>query len=535
MDHARLDKAVAKFREGDSDAFDIIHECTEQAFYYTALRITGDEYLADDVLQEAYLTIFTKIDTLQHNKAFLNWAKQIVANKALDMCRSEGREAPLADEELNFNVDQAAAGEYQEFLPETVLTNQAKQQEILDIVNALPDYQRSAVYMHYFQELSVKAIAAAMACSENTVKSRLDQGRKKIRCAVEEEERKGNKLYSVTLTPVLGILLRMDMEKLQLSGPGLDAIRTYIAGHADGAVAAEFVQEGAFSNMLDAGAGAESTVGAATETMAVSGAAKTAAGMTLLQKVGVGLLAAAVAGGGVAGLRSMNKGQVVNWSDPAMEQMVRIAIEMPEGDIHTKDLEGITELMILADTHAKTNKNPEAFQLDRLIGYDSYIIGGVEYTEDGEIVSLDDLKAFPDLTSVTICYNSVEDLSGLAELEGLTHVDLYDNRIQDLTPLAEMNELVFVAVGANEITDLSPLSGLTNLEQLYFFVNQVDDVSPLANLTKLREVGASSNQIKDITPLRDLTSLTYLDLKNNPIEDWSVLNTLPEDVIHGRP
>ena len=536
MNHTRLDAAVKAFRQGDIDAFNTIYECTERAFHYVAFGIIKDEFLAQDIVQEAYLTISQTIDTLRADEAFLNWARTIVANKAINACRKQ-KDIACTEEELICCEDQMPKGEFEEFLPESVLMNQAKQQEILDIVKSLPTPQRSTIYMHYFQELKVQEIADIKSCSPNTIKSQLSQGRKKIQRAVEAEAHKGNKLYSLTGAPILGILLRKEMESMCLSGPSAEAIRAYIMQHTDCSdcvtQTGETLVESLGNGAVETGVACAETTTLGAKATAGSVAAKTAVGMTLMQKAGVGLLTAALIGGGAVGLHTLNQGKPVNWSDPAMEQMVRIALAQPEGDILTNDLEGITELMILGGTHAKTNKNPDAFQLDRVIGYDSYIIDGVEYTEDGTITSLDDLAMFPDLTSVTICYNKVTDISGLAELEDLTHVDLYDNDVQDLAPLKKLDDLVFVAVGANEIKDLTPLAGLTDLEQLYIFVNQVEDVGPLENLTKLWEVGASSNQIKDVSPLKNLTALTYLDLRGNPVEDWSPLQELDEGVLHG--
>ena len=54
------------------------------------------------------------------------------------------------------------------------------------MVDRLPEEQRTAVVLFYFDQCSVGAIASAMGCSENTVKSRLHYGRKALRRQTEE-------------------------------------------------------------------------------------------------------------------------------------------------------------------------------------------------------------------------------------------------------------------------------------------------------------------------------------------------------------
>ena len=57
-----------------------------------------------------------------------------------------------------------------------------------EIIESLPEDQRAVIGMYYYEELSVKEIAAAMGASESAVKSRLKYGRSKIEAKVLELE-----------------------------------------------------------------------------------------------------------------------------------------------------------------------------------------------------------------------------------------------------------------------------------------------------------------------------------------------------------
>ena len=75
-----------------------------------------------------------------------------------------------------------------------------------EILDALPEEQRVAVTMFYYEQMSVKEIAETLGVTENTVKSRLNYGRKKVEKEVRALEKKGTKLYGLAPLPFLMLL-----------------------------------------------------------------------------------------------------------------------------------------------------------------------------------------------------------------------------------------------------------------------------------------------------------------------------------------
>ena len=74
---------------------------------------------------------------------------------------------------------------------------------VQEMIDDLSDDQRMAIVLHYMEYYSVKQIAEIMGCSEGTVKSRLNYGRKAIRDRVLLLEKQGTKLYCLPLAPFL--------------------------------------------------------------------------------------------------------------------------------------------------------------------------------------------------------------------------------------------------------------------------------------------------------------------------------------------
>ena len=87
--------------------------------------------------------------------------------------------------------------------PEIAYTEKETQEMVHEMLDTLPDDQRMCILMFHFEGASIREIAEAMECSENTVKSRLNYGRKAIK-------KKGCKLYSMAPLPLLLFLLRKE-------------------------------------------------------------------------------------------------------------------------------------------------------------------------------------------------------------------------------------------------------------------------------------------------------------------------------------
>ena len=92
-------------------------------------------------------------------------------------------------------------------MPDAVMDRQETARLLAEILDALPDDQRAVISMHYYEQMSVKEIADALDLNENTVWSRINYGRKKIKTQVLDLEKKGTKLYGLAPIPFLLMLL----------------------------------------------------------------------------------------------------------------------------------------------------------------------------------------------------------------------------------------------------------------------------------------------------------------------------------------
>ncbi len=80
---------ITRCYQKDEDAQKQIYRLYYKAMYNTAYRILQDEHLAEDVMQEAFLKAFTKINTYNNQSSFGAWLKRIVINHSLNMIRKK--------------------------------------------------------------------------------------------------------------------------------------------------------------------------------------------------------------------------------------------------------------------------------------------------------------------------------------------------------------------------------------------------------------------------------------------------------------
>ena len=252
-------------QNGDADAFSRVYNATIKTAYFVAKRILVDESeeAVEDVLQDSYVAIYTNINTFSTGN-FQGWVDVIVANRAKNYLK---KKKPMLFSQMESEDEDAPELQFEdeniEFRPDEQMDYSETKRLVMEIIDGLSEEQRTAVVLYYFDEMSVKDIAAACECSENTIKSRLNYARKNIKEKVEELEKKGTKLYCFPLVPFLYWLLKEEFKATTVSAAVLN-----------NAGAAVMIKSGAVSVQSTAGLsiGAKILIGVAGAAV-ISGAA----------------------------------------------------------------------------------------------------------------------------------------------------------------------------------------------------------------------------------------------------------------------
>ena len=206
-------QAVEAALQGNANAFSALYESTQNNMYYLALKYMKNPDDAKDVRQDAYIKAWQSLPTLKDPEHFPAWLGRIVANTAKNMLVKKKPDLFSELEKENEDGDEFVfqiEDENTSYQPELNYTQKETQILVRELINSLSDEQRFCILMYHLEGQSIKEIAETLDVSENTVKSRLNYGRKALKNKAEELKKKGYQLYSIAPLPLLLYLLRSE-------------------------------------------------------------------------------------------------------------------------------------------------------------------------------------------------------------------------------------------------------------------------------------------------------------------------------------
>lgn len=221
MDRVAFNNLVAKAIAGDKDALNaVITESFEDIHFY-ARKILKDEDLAADAAQSSCEEIIKTIGNLKESAAFVTWSRRIIYHHCLAHV-GHPKEVPYDTDEDGEPLMDRLPDETPGSLPEEVVQNHELRDLLQSMLDNLSEDQRSAIMLYHYQHYSIREIAQIQDENENTIKSRLRQGRTAVRKQVEAYEKKtGIKLHSVGIAPLLYFLLQAGKEESDLASAAL--------------------------------------------------------------------------------------------------------------------------------------------------------------------------------------------------------------------------------------------------------------------------------------------------------------------------
>ncbi len=176
---------VAQCRRGDTSAFDVIAERYGHRLFHVAVRFLGNREDALDLCQEAFVRAYRSLDSYRGDAQFYTWLYSIAANLARNRLRDrsrKGRDRGTSLDALFENapaVAQAAVAAGRN--PGTEAMEREMEEVLQRCIEELPDHYRLPFVLRTFDDLSYDEIAEVMGCPAGTVKSRLNQARKRLR------------------------------------------------------------------------------------------------------------------------------------------------------------------------------------------------------------------------------------------------------------------------------------------------------------------------------------------------------------------
>jgi RNA polymerase sigma-70 factor (ECF subfamily) len=168
---------VERARSGDQEAFaDLVHQVSDTLFG-VARRILRDPGLAEDVLQNALVTIWRKLPHLRDVDRFEGWAFRILVHACYaDAPRNRRWAATIRV----LPVDRASDADD--------VQNVSDREELEQAFRRLPLDQRSVFVLHHYVGLPLVAVAETLGIPDGTARSRLHYATRALRAAFDEAQ-----------------------------------------------------------------------------------------------------------------------------------------------------------------------------------------------------------------------------------------------------------------------------------------------------------------------------------------------------------
>lgn len=160
---------IEEYKQGNTAAFEVIYKKYASKMKWVAFRYVNDASIAEDVLQEAFVKVFKKIESYENTGSFEGWLRRTVVNTAINYYNSLRRE----NEKM---AEYTAENESEHQMEEDVNDNYTLQ-ELMDAVNMLPEGYKVVFNLYAIDQYSHKEIAEALNISEGTSKSQLFKAR----------------------------------------------------------------------------------------------------------------------------------------------------------------------------------------------------------------------------------------------------------------------------------------------------------------------------------------------------------------------
>lgn len=179
MQHLSYDKHLLdSCIKGDREAQRVLYDRLASRMFPVCIRYVGDRTLAEDVLQEGFITLFTKLKDYKGDGSFEGWARRIFVTTALMSLRK--KDALKMSEELDAVKGMKA--------DTTSQIQNIGYKELMELVMSLPPGFRTVFNMYAIEGYSHKEIAETLGITETTSRTQFSRARVWLQNKIQERE-----------------------------------------------------------------------------------------------------------------------------------------------------------------------------------------------------------------------------------------------------------------------------------------------------------------------------------------------------------
>ena len=171
------EQTIQAARRGDREALGALLRGLQDSWYRMSLSLLADADLAHDATQETAIRFLRQLPGFRGDSQLRTWSLGIAINVVRELKRRRSRASVGGDD----------AAEFAESIGDNIPSVDSRaqlgeqQQALKEVLRDLPDRQREALVLRFFEDLSVDETARAMGCAAGTVKATVHQALRSLR------------------------------------------------------------------------------------------------------------------------------------------------------------------------------------------------------------------------------------------------------------------------------------------------------------------------------------------------------------------
>ncbi|MCP1427194.1 RNA polymerase sigma-70 factor (ECF subfamily) [Paenibacillus xylanexedens] len=179
------EELIHEIREGSRAAMEVLVKRHYKSIFSYVYRKTGDYHISFDLTQEVFVKMMNSLGNYRDNGKFSHWLLKIAVNHCMDYFR--GREFKQQLRESELTEEALPASEHQNVW--NIFYKRLQNDKVRLAIQSLPEHQRDAVILNYYNGLKIKEVAELTGSNESTVKSRIRLGITKLKEIIVGGER----------------------------------------------------------------------------------------------------------------------------------------------------------------------------------------------------------------------------------------------------------------------------------------------------------------------------------------------------------
>jgi len=164
---------VLRTKRGELEAYGDLVRRYQGSVFNVCYRMLGDAHDAEDLTQETFIRVHSRLDSYDCDRPFIPWARRIAVNLCLNFINRNRRYVLPLDDEFELAVSKESS-------PERAQEEHERNALLRQAICLLPAHYRAVIELRHFQELSYFEISKALNIPLSDVKSHLFRARKSL-------------------------------------------------------------------------------------------------------------------------------------------------------------------------------------------------------------------------------------------------------------------------------------------------------------------------------------------------------------------